>query len=125
MLNRARGPFNVSIPAQYAGAAAIRDRAFTEAAIEHNAVWLAFLTAEIAKLGLAVTPSVGNFVLVHFPNAPGRSARDADAYLMARGLIVRGVGNYGLPDALRISVGTEEANRLVVAALADFLKGAP
>ena len=125
VLNRTRGPFNVNIPAQYAGAAAIRDRAFTEAAVDHNTRWLAFLSAEIARLGLAVTPSVGNFVLVHFPKTPGRAARDADAFLMARGLIVRGVGNYGLPDALRISVGTEEANRLVVAALADFVKGAP
>ena len=122
VLNRTRGPFNVSIPAQMAGAAAIRDRAFTEAAIDHNAKWLAYLSQEIDKLGYEVTPSVGNFVLVHFPQTPGKTAKDADAFLMARGLIVRGVGNYGLPDALRISVGTEEANRLVVAALSEFSK---
>lgn len=122
VLNRTRGPFNVGIPSQYAGAAAMRDRAFMEAAAQHNAQWLAYLASEISALGLKVTPSVGNFVLVHFGNEKGRTAADADAFLMARGIIVRGVGNYGLPDALRISVGTEEANRLVVEALTDFLK---
>jgi histidinol-phosphate aminotransferase len=123
VLNRTRGPFNVNIPAQMAGAVALHDRAFTAEAVEHNAKWLAWLTDEIAALGLEVTPSVGNFVLVHFTRTPGRSAKEADAFLMARGLIVRGVGNYGLPDALRISVGTEEANQLVVAALSDFMRG--
>ncbi len=122
VLNRTRGPFNVNIPAQYAGAAAIRDRVFMEAAVDHNTKWLAFLTAEIAQLGFQVTQSVGNFVLVHFGQDAGKTAKDADAFLMARGIIVRGVGNYGLPDALRISVGTEEANRHVIAALADFSK---
>ena len=116
MLNRTRGPFNVNLPAQYAAAAALKDRAFTEAAARHNATWLAWLSDEIAKLGLEVTPSVGNFLLIHFPRQPGRTAAEADAFLMSRGVIVRGVANYGLPDALRISVGTEEANRLVAQA---------
>lgn len=121
VLNRTRGPFNVSVPAQYAGAAALRDRSFTAAAIAHNAKWLAWLSDEIAALGLKVTPSVGNFVLVHFGREKGRTAKDADAFLMARGIIVRGVANYGLPDALRISVGTEDANELVVLALREFM----
>ena len=68
-----------------------------------------------------MTPSVANFVLIHFPEAKGRTAKDADAFLMARGLILRQVGGYKLPHALRMSVGTEEANRLVVAALKEFL----
>ena len=121
VLNRARGPFNVSIPAQYAGAAAMRDRTFMEAAVTFNSQWLRYLTEEIGALGLTVTPSVCNFVLVHFGQENGRTAKDADAFLMARGVMVRGVAAYGLPDALRISVGTEEANRLVVAALKEFL----
>ncbi len=58
-----------------------------------------------------MTPSVGNFVLMHFPDAPGRSAADADAFLTERGLILRGVAAYGLPDALRRDGGgAEEAN---------------
>jgi histidinol-phosphate aminotransferase len=58
---------------------------------------------------------------VHFPQQKGRGAGEANALLMKRGLVVRQVGAYKLPNALRISVGTEEANRLVVKALADFV----
>jgi histidinol-phosphate aminotransferase len=87
----------------------------------HNEKWLGWLTAEIGKLGLDVTPSVANFLLIHFPDAPGRGAKDADAFLSARGLILRRVAAYKLPDALRLTVGSDEANRLVVAALAEFL----
>jgi histidinol-phosphate aminotransferase len=68
-----------------------------------------------------VTPSIANFVLIHFPETKGRTAKDADDFLMQRGLILRRVKAYKLPNALRMSVGTEEANRLVVAALAQFL----
>ena len=120
-VNRIRGPFNVNLPAIAAGIAAIQDSAHVEMSREHNTRWLAWLTEEIGKLGLQVTPSVANFVLIHFPTTDGRSAKEADAFLTARGLILRQVGAYKLPNALRMSVGTEEANRLVVAALAEFL----
>ena len=120
-VNRIRGPFNVNGPAIAAGIAAIQDVAHVERSREHNTRWLNWLTDEIGKLGLKVTPSVANFVLIHFPEAKGRTAKDADAFLTARGLILRYVAAYKLPNALRLSVGTEEANRLVVAALRDFL----
>ena len=68
-----------------------------------------------------MTPSVANFVLIHFPQDKGRTAADADAFLTQRGLILRRVAGYGLPNALRLTVGTEEANQLVVKALSDFL----
>jgi histidinol-phosphate aminotransferase len=121
VLNRIRGPFNINAPAIAAGAAAIRDRAHIERAARHNAQWLAFLTAELTALGLEVTPSVGNFLLVHFTDAPGRTATDADAFLTSRGFILRRVTSYGFPNALRLTVGSEEASRGVVAVLADFL----
>ena len=120
-INRIRGPFNVNAPAIAAGIAAIKDMAHVERSREHNTRWLGWLTEEIAKLGLKVTPSVANFVLIHFPQTKGRTAKDADAFLTARGLILRQVGAYKLPHALRMSVGTEEANKLVVAALKEFL----
>jgi histidinol-phosphate aminotransferase len=120
-VNRIRGPFNVSAPAIAAGVAAIEDSEHQERAREHNARWLAWLTHEIGKLGLQVTPSAANFVLIHFPTIKGRTAKEADAFLTARGLVLRQVGAYHLPNALRMSVGTEEANHLVVAALKDFL----
>jgi histidinol-phosphate aminotransferase len=121
VLNRLRGPFNVSTPSLWAGIAAIKDVAHVEKARAHNEKWLAWLTDEISKLGYRVTPSVANFLLIHFPAEKGRSAKDADAFLMSRGLILRQVGSYGLPDCLRLSVGTEDANRLVVAALSEFV----
>jgi histidinol-phosphate aminotransferase len=120
-INRIRGPFNVNAAAIAAGIAAIEDAAHVERSRAHNEKWLGWLTAEIGKLGLDVTPSVANFLLIHFPDAPGRGAKDADAFLSARGLILRRVAAYKLPDALRLTVGSEEANRLVVAALTEFL----
>jgi histidinol-phosphate aminotransferase len=124
-INRIRGPFNVNAPAIAAGAAAIADEAHVAAAIDHNERWLPWLTQEIEALDLTVTPSVGNFLLIHFPDAEGRRAKDADAFLSARGLVLRRVDAYGLPGALRLTIGDEEANRLVVAALRDFVAGAP
>jgi histidinol-phosphate aminotransferase len=120
-INRIRAPFNVNTPALLAGIASIEDAAHIERSRAHNARWLPWLTEEIGKLGLEVTPSVANFILIHFPKTKGRTSRDADAFLTARGLILREVSSYDLPDALRLTVGTEEANRLVVAALAEFM----
>jgi histidinol-phosphate aminotransferase len=123
-VNRIRGPFNVNAAAMAAGIAALQDSAHVEAARAHNEKWLAWLSDEIQKLGLKVSPSVANFVLIHFPQTKGRTAAEADAFLTRRGLILRRVSAYHLPDALRMTVGSEEANRLVVAALADFI-GSP
>jgi histidinol-phosphate aminotransferase len=120
-INRIRGPFNVNAPAIAAGIAAMRDIAHVERSRAHNTQWLGWLSAEISKLGLKVTPSVANFLLIHFPDTLGKTAKDADAFLTKRGLILRAVRAYKLPNALRMSVGTEEANRLVVQALEEFV----
>src|SRR6202163_2247119 len=123
-INRIRRPFNVNSAAIAGRIAAIEDAAHIEAARAHNERWLAWLSDEIRKLGLVVTPSVANFVLIHFPQTKGRTAADADAFLSRRGLILRRVSAYHLPHALRMTVGTEEANRLVVDALAAFIGSA-
>ena len=120
-INRILGPFHVNSPAIAAGIAAIRNTAHVEKSRAHNTRWLAWLTEEIGKLGLPVTSSAANFVLIHFPETKGRTAKEADVFLTKRGLILRQVGVYKLPNALRMSVGTEEANRLVVQALKEFL----
>ena len=119
VLNRIRGPFNLSSPAIAAGVAAINDQSFVDAALAHNNVWLPWLTAEIGRLGIAVTPSVGNFLLLHFPK--NRPAPSADSFLLERGIVVRRMEAYGMPDALRLTIGDEEANRAVVAALKEFM----
>lgn len=121
-INRIRGPFNVNATAIEAGIAAIRDRAHIERSVTHNEKWLSWLNEEFTRLGLRVTPSVGNFVLIHFPDDGRHSAAAADDYLTARGYILRRVTGYGFPNALRMSVGTEEANRGVIDALETFLK---
>jgi histidinol-phosphate aminotransferase len=123
-LNRTRGPFNVNGPALAAGAAAVQDRAHMERAITHNTRWHEWLTREITALGLRVTPSIANFLLIHFPGEAERGAAAADRLLRDRGLVLRRVGGYGFPNALRMSVGTEEANRGVVAALSELMSGA-
>ncbi len=120
-INRVRGPFNVNAPAIAAGIAAIEDHEHQERARQHNTRWLGWLAQELGELGLKVTPSVANFLLIHFPEAKGHSAKEANDFLTARGLILRQVGAYKLPNALRMTVGSEEANRLVVAALEEFL----
>ncbi|HEV2652254.1 MAG TPA: histidinol-phosphate transaminase [Rhizomicrobium sp.] len=120
VLNRTRGPFNVSIPAQHAAVAALKDRAHVEASFAHNDKWKTWLTDEIRKLGLRVDDSVGNFVLIHF--AGTEQAHAADHFLASKGLILRGVAAYGLGQCLRLTVGPADANRAVVAALAEFVK---
>lgn len=121
VLNRIRGPFNVSSPALAAGAAAIADKTHVERALAHNDEWLSWLTAELTKLGLTVTPSVGNFLLVHFPADAAHTAAKADAFLMSKGIFLRRMDGYGLSGALRLTVGSAEANRAVVASLKEFL----
>jgi len=121
VLNRVRSPFNVNSAAIEAGVAAIEDAAHLEKSVAHNNEWLGWVSDEITELGLKVTPSVGNFVLIHFPETKGKTAADADAFLTARGLILRRVAGYGLPNCLRMTIGTEEANKLVIAALKEFV----
>jgi histidinol-phosphate aminotransferase len=121
-INRVRGPFNVNATAIEAGIASVRDREHIARSVAHNEKWLAWLTDEFGRLGLRVTPSVGNFLLVHFPEDGRHEAAAADDYLTARGYILRRVTGYGFPNALRMSIGTEEANRGVVAALSEFLR---
>jgi histidinol-phosphate aminotransferase len=120
-INRIRPAFNVNAAAHAAGIAALSDGAHVERAIAHNQKWLPWLTERLQALGLKVTPSVGNFILIHFGREKGKTAKDADEFLVQRGLVLRRLEAYHLPDALRMTIGTEEANRLVVSALAEFL----
>ncbi|HZT89621.1 MAG TPA: histidinol-phosphate transaminase [Stellaceae bacterium] len=121
VLNRVRGPFNVSAPALAAGVAAVQDVEALERAKAHNAHWLPWLSERLAALGLPLTPSVGNFVLPEFPEGAGRDADAAFAFLQARGILTRKMHAYGLPRHLRITIGTGEENEAVAAALSEFM----
>ncbi len=119
-MNRVRSPFNVNDPAMRAGVAAVGDQAHIEAAVAHNTRWRDIATREIGALGFPVTASAANFLLVHLRD-PNEAAA-ADAFLSARGLILRMVKAYGLPSCLRLSIGSAEAMQLVIDAFADFAK---
>ena len=121
-VDRIRAPFNTSIAGQDAAIAALGDVEFLERSVELVTRWRPWLTQQLGGLGLEVVPSQANFVLVGFPTTPGRTAAEAETWLAARGLIVRGVANYGLPGHLRITIGLEAHNRAVVDALAEFLQ---
>ncbi len=121
VLNRLRGPFNVSTAAQAAGVAALADQAHVARSCENNLRWLDWFTEEARRLGLAVPPSVGNFVLLRFPEEPGRDAEAAAQHLKGAGILVRGMAAYGLADSLRVTIGTEEDMRAVAEALAGFV----
>ena len=123
-LNRIRGPFNLSAPSIAAGAAAIEDSAHMETARMHNEVWLARVSEGLQGLGLAVTPSVANFVLMHFPAGSPRTATGADEYLKSKGVIVRKVGAYGFPNALRMTIGSADDNTRALDALKAYMSGA-
>jgi histidinol-phosphate aminotransferase len=124
VLNRIRGPFNVALPSIAAGVAAVRDTAHLTRAVEHNEVWLPKVTAALDSIGLQVTPSVGNFVLVHFSGEHGKTAAAADAFLSARNVVVRRMDAYGLPQALRLSIGDEAGCMALIAGLTAFMGSA-
>ncbi len=121
VLNRIRGPFNVAMPAIAAGTAAVQDSGHLARAVEHNELWLPKVTTAVEKLGLKVTPSAGNFVLVHFPQDETKNAAEADAFLIANNVVVRRMDAYGLPGALRVSVGDEAGCTAFIDALRSFM----
>jgi len=118
-LNRIRGPFNVTGPSIAAGVAALADDKHMQEAVEHNTAWRDSMAASLERIGLTVTPSAASFLLVHFPD--GKSARDADKFLHERRIILRRVEEYGFPDALRMTIGTEKENQAVLEALTEFM----
>lgn len=124
ILNRVRNPFNVSGPAQAAGVAALADTRFSARVRANNDRWLPWTAARLTALGLEVLPSVANFVLVRFPRSAGKDSVAADTFLKARGLIVRRMESYKLPDCLRITIGRPSEMRALVAALTKFRKQA-
>lgn len=118
-LNRVRGPFNLSTPALAAAEAAVRDVGYTDFCRAENARNRAALQSELARLGIAADAASANFVLARFEDAA--QAEACDRALRARGIIVRRVAGYKLPEALRITVGDAAGCARVVEALEDFL----
>jgi histidinol-phosphate aminotransferase len=113
LVNRVRQPFNVNTMALEAAAAALGDQAHVARGVATAAQGIVQLKAGCALAGLRVLPSAGNFLLVDF----GRPALPSYEKLLAAGIIVRPMGGYGLPNFLRITVGTATENQRLLAAL--------
>jgi histidinol-phosphate aminotransferase len=122
-MNRIREPFNVSILGQAAGIAALEDDAFVERTVKCNAEAKLLLEKGLTELGLPFVPSQTNFLLVEFPRHNGRAiAMDVYNAMLRHGVIVRPTAGYGLPDYLRITVGTPEQITRCINALSAVLK---
>jgi histidinol-phosphate aminotransferase len=119
VINRLRQPFNVNLAAQMAGIAALEDIAHTDASRTNNDIWLPWLSAEMTKLGLRPLPSVGNFLTIGFGSKERAAA--ANGWLMNDGLIPRMIAAYGLPEHLRITIGTEAEVKAVRDSLQRFV----
>jgi len=122
-IERVRMPFNVNLTAQAVAIAALEDEAFVETSLSHNDSELERLVREVSALGLEVIDGVGNFCVVKFPETKGKTAAEALAYLKDRGVTVRGLGGYRMPNHLRISVGTVAGNNAALKLLTEFLGG--
>ncbi|MEQ1622089.1 MAG: histidinol-phosphate transaminase [Methylococcales bacterium] len=118
ILNRVRQPFNNNTLALVAAEAALGDEEHLNQTISVNAQGMQQLTAGFKTLGLEWIPSAGNFVSVDL-RQPGQPIYEA---LLRKGVIVRPVGNYELPNHLRISIGTQAENEFFLQALADVLE---
>ncbi len=116
ILNRIRQPFNVNSMALAAAEAALDDQAFIQLSCDVNSAGLDYLSAELSQLGFTPLPSAGNFVLVDM----GEPAERWYQALLKTGIITRRVANYGLPDHLRITIGTEAQNQRLIGSLHDL-----
>lgn len=119
VLNRIRGPFNLSTAAINAATAAVRDQDYIAECQAGNEKWRAWLQDSLAKIGIASQPAYGNFILADFKNPDTAGA--CDSYLKSQGLIVRRVIGYGLPCSLRMTVGDPAACKQLLAALTAFM----
>jgi len=121
VMNRVRGPFNVSSVAQAAGLAALADQDFVKRSVAHNTTWREWAVKRLDALRLPVNPGgAGNFVLTRF-ETPER-AEACRLSLKSRGIMVRQVGAYGLPEYLRITIGAPDEIKLACDAIEDYIK---
>ena len=120
LMNRIRSPFNLAGPSQAAAIAGLADTAHVARAKAHNALWRDRVTLELREIGFDVPDSAANFVLIPFGTEPGRTAQDADDYLIGKRIILRQLAAYKLPNALRMTIGLEQENRAVLGALREF-----
>jgi histidinol-phosphate aminotransferase len=119
VLNKMRGPFNVSGPAQFSAVAALEDEEFLEKSKKHNSKWLKTFFAELKDhQKIKAHPSVANFILFDFGSV--ESCKKANETLLTEGFILREMKAYNLPNCLRATIGTEEENTKLLNILKNF-----
>ncbi|MFO7727239.1 MAG: histidinol-phosphate transaminase [Desulfonatronovibrio sp.] len=116
-LLRVRLPFSVNILAEKAGVAALEDNVFRQATLDLISSGRQYLTKELERLGCRVFPSQANFLMFR----PPKNADTVFKELLKQGIIIRPLKSYGLPDFLRISMGTQKENQLFLKTLKDIL----
>ena len=121
-VHRVRGPFNVNSVAQAAALGALSDDSFVTESVDHNNSELDRMKPALEEMGFKVYPSVCNFLLIEFADRDGQRAAYADAFLRSRGIVIRDMVAYGLPNCMRLSIGTKQANDEVLDAFKDFAK---
>ena len=119
LMNRIRLPFNLNSVGQKAAIAAINDKNFINKAIKHNKKWKPFIEKKLNNLGLTIIPGVANFVLVKFKNT--KQANNCYTYLESKGIYVRKINEYGLPQFLRITVGLKNENITLCKTISKFI----
>ena len=115
-------PFSVNTAAQMAAISALEDDDHINFSVEHNSKWKKILNDFFAEVGLIVYPSQCNFILVEFLESSKFSAKEAYHLLSSKGIIVREMEEYNLPNCLRITIGKEEANLLLIETVNAFKK---
>ena len=120
-MNTVRGLGNVNSIAQAAATAALKDTEFLKDIRLRNREGIQRLTKDAETIGLTVVPSAGNFILMGFPNTPGKTADAANNFLLSEGIILRHVPDHGLPNHIRMTLGTPEECRRVMSCLKRFL----
>jgi histidinol-phosphate aminotransferase len=120
LMNRVRQPFNVNSVAQAAAIAALEDQDFIQKGLDHNREELDRIQSSVETMGLSVTPSHTNFILIDLGE---RSGQDVYEGLMKRGVIVRPMAPYGLPQTIRVTAGLREENDMFLEALGEIIQG--
>jgi histidinol-phosphate aminotransferase len=114
-------PFSINILAEAAGIAALEDKAFHQATLQVVREVRSFLIKELGAMQCRVFPSEANFLMFQAPESCGKSARQIFEELLSKGLIIRPLNSYGLPEYLRVSIGTPAENRLFLTLLRGIL----
>jgi histidinol-phosphate aminotransferase len=120
VLNRVRGPFNISSVGQAAAIASLADLDFQTLSLNHTTTWRAKTEAALHDMGLKTTTSVANFVLVEFKDS--EHAEACDGFLRDHGIIVRRMASYGLPSSLRITIGNGDEMETCLSTIRLFLE---